>query len=115
MVQIDNLTDDADQKTTIVLEDGSSVTLELFFRPAIERWTVDVTYGTELIVKGMTLTLHPNILRGWRNLIPFGMMVYSIDGGDPYYIDDFSSQRIKLYIMDSTEVESVETETIGAF
>lgn len=108
MTQIDNLSNDADQVTTVILDDGSKVTITLLYLPAIQRWSLDVTYGN-FTVLGLNLCIHANILRGWRNLIPFGIMCSTIDGADPIYIDDFSSGRASLFVLNSDDVLDIES------
>lgn len=109
---IDNLSNDANQLVTLVLQDGTTVSMDLQYMPTIQRWAVGFTYGA-FEVQGMNLCIHPNLLRGWRNIIPFGIACFTIDGADPLYIDDFSSGRASLYILNQQEVESFETDIIG--
>lgn len=109
---IDNISDDARQSVTLVLTDGSTVTMALQYMPAIQRWEAGFTYGT-FSVQGVNLCIHPNLLRGWRNLIPFGIACNTIDGADPLYIEDFASARAALYLLTEEEVADFETEIIG--
>ena len=103
MVQITNLTDAADQTTSVILADGSALEINLNFRPTTKRWTMDFSYGT-FIKKAMGLSVHPNLLRRYRNIIPFGIAIVSTDQCDPFKIDDFASGRAKLFILDNTLV-----------
>ena len=111
MFQITNLTASGNQTSTIVLEDGSTVTLTFIYRPAVQRWTVDVTRGT-FVAKGLGLTTHPNLLRPWRKIIPFGLQVTTKDGTDPFMADDLQSGRVIINMLDSsaggTDLEDVE-------
>lgn len=112
MRQITNLTDSALQRTTVLLEDNSSVVLDFRFLPVVQRWVVDVTYGA-FAVKGMGVCVHPNLLRTFRRRIPFGLMCSTPDGVDPFKIDDFSLDRASVFVLDSTggETEVEDTET----
>lgn len=113
MNQIDNLSDDANQLTRVALPDGSLVSLALVYRPATQRWTVSVTRN-DFTVNNVNLCVHPNILRQWRNLIPFGLACVTTDSGDPVLIDDFTSGRATLYILTQADVTEVELNIFGA-
>lgn len=111
MILIDNLNDAADQQTSLQMADGTVGTLELFFRGSIQRWTFDFTHEQfpNGALQGQMLCVHPNILRNFKNLLSFGLSVVSADGGDPVDIEDFASGRISLYLLDASEVASVES------
>lgn len=107
MQQITNLSDEADQLTKIVLGDGSIATFEFIYLPAIERWVYSVSHP-DLTVNRLILCMGPNVLRDFRNIIPFGLACYTTDGADPFYIEDFSSGRVTLYVLDASEVAFFE-------
>lgn len=115
MQKFDNLSDEAMQSAKLVMADGSVVTLTLRFNPALERWVFDISRN-EFSLNGLNICVHPNLLRPWRNIIPFGLACTSTDGVDPTLISDFlptdtGDAHVVLYLLDSTEVEQVE-ETI---
>lgn len=112
MQQITNLSDEADQIAKVVLDDGSVATFEFFYLPAIERWAFSITHPT-ITVEDMILCAGPNVLRMFLNTIPFGLGCYSTDGADPFYIEDFASGRITLYVLDASEVAYFETNVFG--
>ena len=111
MLQISNLTDNANQQTTSLLSDNSSVVFSFRFLPVVQRWVMDISYG-DFAIKGMNLCIHPNLLRTFRQRIPFGLACVAPDGVDPFDINDFINGRILLFILDNsgggTEVEEVE-------
>lgn len=113
MVQITNLTSDSYQIKTISLGDGTTVQLTFQYRAAVQRWTVDVQYKT-FICNGIGMTTHPNLLRTWRNVLPFGLQITTVDGTDPFMADDLSSERVKVYLLDNTagntDIQTVEAE-----
>lgn len=122
MIQLTTLNDAPSQQTNVALADGSEVTLTLTYLPAVQRWSLDVQHqdippdGQAL---GLNLCTHPNLLRQWRNVIPFGLAVVSTDQGDPVSVEDFASGRIILYVLDSSQgeddVEQVEENVFGAY
>ena len=113
MFQINNLTTSANQTSIAIMADGSSVTLTFKYRPAIQRWTVDVSRGS-FVANGLGLTTHPNLLRVWRDVIPFGLQIVTKDSTDPFMADDLQSGRVVINMLDNTgentDVEDVETE-----
>lgn len=119
MIQITNLTDNANQTTLVILTDGSILSITLKYRPRIQRWQVDFSH-TALTLTGKILCVHLNMLRQFKNNISFGLMCMSVDGVDPILATDFVSPviggnpRITLYVLDKTEVDYIETNIYGA-
>lgn len=106
MFVLNNLTTAGNQTSTAILADGTRVVLTFRYRAAIQRWTVDVAYKT-FVAKGLGLSTHPNLLRVWRNVIPFGLQVVTDDGTDPFMADDLASSpgttpRVTINILDGT-------------
>lgn len=113
MNSIDNLTSDANQITKVVLDDGSTVIINLVFQAAVQRWTMDVL-RQDFQANGIGVCIHPNFMREWRNIIPFGIGCTTIDGADPVFVDDFSSGRATLHILTEADVEFMEATYFGA-
>jgi hypothetical protein len=106
MFALNNLTADANQTSQAVLADGSTVIFSFRYRPAVQRWTFDVTWGS-FVANGLGLSTHPNRLRTWRQVIPFGLAVAVADGTDPFMANDLDcssgqTPRVALTILDST-------------
>lgn len=119
MTQVDNLTNAADQTTNLVLADNTVVTMRMRYRVRTQRWTVDVGYppvtlgGKPFQVNGLTLTCFPNVMRPWRNLLPFGIGFWTADLTDPFDINDFSTGRVAAYLLSAADVTAIENSTIG--
>ena len=113
MNSIDNLSSAANQTTLVVLDDGTTVTLTLTYRAATQRWTLDVLRGT-FQAFGINVSAHPNLLREWRNVVPFGLACSTTDGGDPVYLEDFSNGRATLLILTQDDVAAIEATYLGA-
>lgn len=107
MKLINSLSDAADQLVTVTLDDGSNVQLEFIFRAGAQRWFLNVIHPA-LTLNGFGITQGPNILRQWRNLIPFGIAVQSVDLIDPIQSTDFQSGRVAVYVLNASEVKQVE-------
>lgn len=108
MQRLNNLTNDADQLITFQLPDGTTAQLEFVYRSGTQRWTVSITYST-FSLSGYNLVTGPNILRQWKNVIPFGMAILSTTGLDPMYPTDLVDGTIFVEMLDADEVEEVET------
>jgi hypothetical protein len=104
MYRIERITNDAYQKQNLVLSDGTQVVLTMYFVPMQYGWFItELVYG-DFILKGLRITNSPNILHQFRNKIPFGLACFSKAKREPMFIDDFSQQNSKLYILTSSEV-----------
>jgi hypothetical protein len=106
MFALDNLTAAGNQTSQAVLADGSTVTFSFRYRPAVQRWTFDVAWGS-FAATGLGLSTHPNRLRTWRKVIPFGLAVAVADSTDPFMADDLDcsngqTPRVSLTVLDST-------------
>lgn len=112
MKLVSNLSNESKQLTKVVLADGSVVAFTFTYLAAIERWVFSLSHP-ELDLASVILCAGPNILRDFRHLIPFGLGCYSTDGADPFYIEDFASGRITLYVLDAAEVEFFEGAIFG--
>jgi hypothetical protein len=104
VLRIQQVTIDPLQKQVLVLDDGTTVSLELYFRPRQLGWFInELVYGN-FILRGVRVTNSPNILNQWRHLIPFGLSCFSADNREPSLLEDFSSSASKLYILTQAEV-----------
>lgn len=102
MITVDTLDDSPSQQTSVKLSDGSSVIFTFVFRPRLQRWVLNVSDNSTFTANGLMLCVHPNLLRSFRRVIPFGLAVVSTDGADPFTLQDFSTGRISLYVLDNT-------------
>lgn len=107
MLYLDKINSSPKQNYTLVSEDEDQVGFYLYYAASQQTWFFDVKYK-DFIAKGIQLTVAPNILRNFREIIPVGIACTSVDGDDPFYITDFSLGRIKLYLLTSAEVQAIE-------
>jgi hypothetical protein len=109
MLQIQRITNNALQQQTLVLPNGKSFSMTMYFVPMQYGWFLtNITYGT-FILNGLRITNNPNMLYQWQNKIPFGLGCFSTANREPSQQDDFSSGASKLYIL--TQAECVEYAT----
>lgn len=106
---IDNISNDARQKHTILLaEDSSRIVLELTYKPDVIGWFLDVSYDTlNFSVKGIRVVTSSNLLNQWRNILPFGIICQCKDAQDPLLIEDFLVKRARISILSKDEVAQI--------
>lgn len=110
MIKLTEITDDARQVLSPVLETGQSFDLNLRFLPVINSWSMNIKFtgdnNIDVEINGIRLVCGSNILKQWSRLIPFGIMCIANDKttSDIYFIDDFSKNRVSFYILNESEV-----------
>ena len=108
MYLIEQITDDPLQQQILVLPDGSTLLLQISFKPLQYGWFINsLTYKT-FILNGLRITNSPNFLHQFKNKIPFGLGCFSKDNREPSLQQDFVSGASKLYLLDSMEIEDYE-------
>lgn len=115
MKQITSISDDVKQTMTFVLDDGSKVNLSLQYISANQGWFMSLVYGTVFSVSNRRIVNSPNMLRAFRNVIPFGIACIVTDGLEPIYQTDFSSLRATLYILNSTDIAYIENTILPSY
>ena len=109
MFLISSITSDARQKFSVPLDNGNSVSFSLYYYPTQYSWYFDFTYKDHTS-QGNRVVLSPNTLRQYRNIMPFGVAFISEGVVEPFKINDFSTGRVKMYILDSQEVQQIEKD-----
>jgi len=108
MFLIQQVTSNALQKQTLILSDGSAVSLTLYFRPLQQGWFINEISRGDFTLRGVRICNSPNLLRQYKNKIPFGLGCFSVANREPSLQEDFSSANSKLYILSASEVEEFE-------
>ena len=112
MQQLNSFSDNADQIVSFPLADGTTVTMEWIYRAGSQRWTINIQHPS-LTLNGVNVCVGPNILRQWRNLIPFGIAVTSSTGLDPINATDLEDGTVSIFMLDAAEVDQVESEILA--
>lgn len=112
---IDGLTSQPAQISTLVLDDGSRVTFSLEFKPQQAGWFYSLFWpgknDNAFELNGCRLGCSPNMLRQFRDLIPFGLaLVATPDDLDPITQTCFVDGTAELILLDAEDVASVEAE-----
>lgn len=109
MLYINKITNDPSQQLILTGINGISITLTLRFLPRVQKWIMGIAYGTTSI-QGISVVAGLNLLRQWKNVIPFGITCVCPDGLDPYQISDFANERCLLYLLTADDVITIEQE-----
>lgn len=109
MLYINKLTSDAEQDVILTGIPNISIFMTLRFLPRVQRWIMNIEYN-DFVLNGRAVTTTPNILRQFRNQIPFGIACVAASGLDPFQISDFASQACNLYLLNAADVQTVEQD-----
>ena len=112
MLKITNFTKQPFQTCKLPLETRESVDFKLYFSPTQLSWYFDFSYQ-DVTCNGNKLVLGVNILRAFKNIIPFGLAVEADQGIEPFKLDDFSTGRVSVYLLNQEDVELIEEEVFG--
>ncbi len=110
--QIQSLTNFANQITQLQLLDGSIAVMELIYQGATERWVMNVSYG-DVVINGINLCCYPNVLRQWKETLPFGLACVTADQTDPVDINDFATGRAQIYLLDQTDIVEIDSSVFA--
>ena len=114
MYIIGQVTDDSLQTQNLILPDGTTLSLTLYYMPMQYGWFIqNLTYGT-FVLEGFRVCVSPNMLRQFKNQIPFGLACYANGvSREPTQQEDFNQGVFSLYILDSAEVTQLENALAG--
>jgi hypothetical protein len=113
MIQIQTITSDFYQRQTVNYN-NSSIVFTLKYSPQQLVWYIEQLVYGGVTIQGMRVSTNLNILRQFKNLLPFGMACLTLDDNDPTQQQDFSSGYANLYILDPTDVLAVEATINGS-
>lgn len=88
--------------------DQGFIKIKLDHKPAISMWFMDISFGDNFDVKGMRIQLNLNMLQQYTKLIPFGIWINTYSEVEPTLIDDFSTERFYINILDQSEKDRIE-------
>lgn len=107
MYQLNNIGNEPKQKLTFMLEDNTRLEITLEYRANQFGWFIGFTYG-ETNYQNIRLTTSYNILRAYRNWLPFGLRCDTVDMGEPIGIDDFITGYANVYLLTRDDVQAIE-------
>lgn len=107
MTTVTGISSQPKQQLSFVTEDGSQVSVYLEYRPQQLGWFANMAWGS-WEVNGLRLVSSPNILRQWRNIIPFGLAIISAKSTDPLNLTDFADATSVMVFLTAADVTLVE-------
>lgn len=105
--RITNLKNVARQKFKVQITDGNLAEFNFYYLPSQRGWFFDLSYG-DFKTTGLQLVNSCNVLSAYKNLINFGLACSVNDGSEPYFVDDFATNRVALYLLTEKEVNAIE-------
>lgn len=105
---INKINNTASQRMILTGNPNQRIILDVRFLPSMQQWVMDVEYE-DFIAKNLTIVSSPNILRSYKNIIPFGLFCETDNGLDPYRIDDFNNGESRLYLLNETDIANQES------
>lgn len=111
MQQIQGITSQPNQQMTVTLPDGSILVVSMLYRDSQMGWfftSLNWNRG-QWIENGRRVVTHLNMLRQYKNIIPFGLACFTVNNREPTQIQDFTSGASGLYLLTAGEVAEVET------
>lgn len=107
MKYIDRFTADPIQKAFLTGNGGERIALTIRYIPTQKMWMADFQKG-DFVLKGVALVCSPNLLRGYKNIISFGLNIQTLDGQDPRGIDDWVNGYAFMYLLNQQDVLDLE-------
>lgn len=108
MHKLQNITDEAYQRHTLLLDDEEAI-VELRFLPAVETWLIDVNYKDKKRF-GSKLTANSYHLRSYNFPFDFTVLITDDSGLDPFRADDFVTGRCELYFITPEEMRQIRRQ-----
>jgi hypothetical protein len=105
---IAGITEDPKQKRAVVLEDGTQFEITMEYYELQFGWFITELIYEDFTLHGLRITNQPNLLRQWKNILPFGLACRTKDDREPTLIQDFSSGQSQLIVLSEAEAQEFE-------
>ena len=106
MYQILSLTDAPKQQFNALISGYDSATIYLEYKPQQYGWFMTVTWGT-FVLSNERVSASPNLLRQFKDILPFGLMITGDESLDPSAIDSWVEKN-QMYFLDAADVVEIE-------
>lgn len=106
MITINGLTATPYQTFRLKIPEGT-IKFTAKYKAATQFWHLDVEFK-DFILRGQRLVASLNMLCHYNNIIPFGLAVKVGDGTEPFLVNDLSTARVELNVLDQAEMDSIE-------
>lgn len=109
-IKVLNITNDARQRHTISTP-ARDVILVLYYFATVQSWFMDVEYG-ERSVKGVRLVVGASLLPSAGLPLDFRVQDTQNIGLDPYSVDDFVTDRCRLFMLSAEDMERLRGQPV---
>jgi len=113
MFKIQNITSYPYQSKSLVLPDGTRIEMDIQFIPLRKCWFIKRLAYQDFLMYSFKLVNGVNLLRQFKNQLPFGLACYAPDGRDPQFAEDFSEGSHAIYVLTQAEVQQYEDKLSG--
>lgn len=107
MFKLTTLSNEPNQQISITLNDTDRVVLTFEYRPNQLGWFFSFEYNEQLY-QNIRLTTAYNILRAYRNWLPFGLRCDTLDNEEPIDLNDFATGYATIYLIPQKELSVIE-------
>ena len=106
MIQISSLTADAKQQFNMVVPGYDNAIMYMEYKPQQNGWFLSISWGT-FACNNERMSTGLNLLRQWKNIIPFGLLISTSGVGDPIFINSWVTSH-NLYSLDIHDMAEIE-------
>lgn len=107
MYKLTQLGNELKQEIDMLLDDQSLVRFRFQYKSLCQGWFFGFEYNGEKY-ENIRLTTAYNILRAYRNWLPFGLRCDTADDEEPMGIDDLVNGYANVYLLTRADVEAIE-------
>ena len=112
MKRLDGIRATGTQNFATTASNGDTVLMTLYFKSATQQWFIDIEWNS-FILRGNRVYSSPNMLCQYEKIIPFGLACIVEGGGEPFLVNDFSQNRVNIYMLSPEEVQEVQDFFVG--
>lgn len=107
MYQFTSLSQEPRQEITMLLDDNTKIVFNFEYKSNQLGWFFGFKYG-DINYQNIRLTTSYNILRTYRNYLPFGLRCDTPDMEEPTDIADFVTGYATVYLLTKEDVKAIE-------
>jgi hypothetical protein len=107
MIEITALTNSPKQKFNLVIDGYDVAKIYLEFKPQQEGWFLSLNWGDSFSIKNERVSTSPNLLRQFKNILPFGLLISGTDEIDPITIDSWVKTN-QMILIEQGELDDIE-------
>lgn len=106
MRQILALSKSYKQKFNIQIPGYSNLLIYMEYKPLQHGWFMDLLWQ-DFSCSNERISNHPNLLRQFQNILPFGLLCSSYDETDPLFVDSWVTTHT-LWVLDQSDFSNVD-------